>query len=351
MTPETTELEKRAPLRVLSPAFSSLAMRAAASRHSYAVVPVLIAGVLFIMNVIEEPGFVDRANWAPTLAVMCPYVFTSLAMALPVLSGNAGLDLSVGPFTGFVTVIVAAVLVPAGIRSPELLVPVTLAFGFAAGSVNGALVSYVRLPAIIATLGTYLFYTGMATQVLPLPGGTVPAWLAHLDGSYGPVPGVLIVFAAVALAWTLFSRTAYLTNLLAVGGNDRTAYTSGINVAMVRLWSFALGGTFAAIAGLMLTGLLQSGDGTVGSSYTISAITAVALGGIGLTGGRGGLFGAATGGVVLFLLENLLTVSHVNVWELNIFNGAILILALTLNGAFLLLRNRSVSMGDFARAH
>src|SRR3954452_20555664 len=91
----------------------------------------------------------------------------------------------------------------------------------------------------------------------------------------------------------------------------------------------------------MLTGLIQSGGGTVGPPYTISAITAVALGGISLAGGRRGLLGGAPRGAVLFLIQELLTDAHVSVFQVSIIDGIVLIFALGLNGTVEHLRRRS----------
>jgi ribose transport system permease protein len=187
----------------------------------------------------------------------------------------------------------------------------------------------------------YLFYQGLGTEVLPQAGGEVPVWLVKLNGSFGPIPAVWVVFAVIALVWTLVSRGSYLRSLLAVGGDERAAYTAGVNVARVRLIAYSFGGVLACLAGLMLTGLIQSGDGTVGPPYTISAITAVALGGISLAGGRGGLLGGALGGGVLFLIQELLTDAKVSVYQVSIIDGIILIFALALNGTVEYLRKRS----------
>jgi ribose transport system permease protein len=268
-------------------------------------------------------------------------VLTAMAVTLPVLSGNGGIDLSVGPLAGFMSVLIAAVLVPAGITTPQLIIPIVIVFGALTGAINGLLVAYVRLPAIIATLGMYLFYQGLGTEVLPEAGGSVPVWLVKLNGSFGPVPAVWIVFAVIALIWTLVTRGSYPRNLLAVGGDERAAYTAGVNVARLRLITYSIAGVLACLAGLMLTGLIQSGDGTVGPPYTISAITAVALGGISLAGGRGGLLGGALGGGVLFLIQELLTDAHVSVFQVSIIDGIVLIFALALNGTVEHLRRRS----------
>ena len=298
---------------------------------SYLTVPIAVALVLLVANIILQPSLVSQSNWASTLAVTCPYILTAMAETLPVLSGNGGLDLSVGPFTGFVTVLVAQVFAQHGMGAPELLIPLAVIVGLLAGALNGVLVAYVRLPPIIATLGTYLLYEGLGAQILPSPGGTVPAWLTNINGSYGWFPAILIPLIVVGMLFWGLSRTAFYRNLLAVGGDERAAYASGINTSLVRLGCYALGGMLAAIAGLFLTGLVQSGDATVGPPYTISAVTAVALGGISLAGGRGGMLGAAIGGVVLFLIQNLLSASHVSPYGVDIVNGAALVLALAMS--------------------
>lgn len=312
-------------------------------RNSYAAVPLALLILLFIVNAAVQPQFLDQQNWASSMAVLCPTVLTAMAVTLPVMSGNGGIDLSVGPLAGFMTVLIAAVLVPAGITTPQLIIPIVIVFGLLSGAINGLLVAYVRVPAIIATLGMYLFYQGLGTEVLPEAGGDVPVWLVKLNGSVGPIPAVWLVFAVIALVWTLVSRGSYPRNLLAVGGDERAAYTAGVNVARLRLVTYSIGGLLACLGGLMLTGLIQSGDGTVGAPYTISALTAVALGGVSLAGGRGGLLGGALGGGVLFLIQELLTDAHVSVYSVSVVDGIILIFALALNGTVEHLRRRSAA--------
>ena len=310
---------------------------------SYAWPSIAAALALYFANVGFQPSFGSPSNWAAILSVTAPFLLIGMAEAFPVLAGNGGLDLSLGPLMGFVTVLIAIELVPAGISAPELLIPVVLAVGFGAGIVNGFLVAFVRLPAIIATLGAYLFYTGLGLYLLPSPSGNVPGWLIHLSTSYGPIPAMLVPLFAVALFWLLLTRTAYRRNLLAAGGDDRAAYTAGASVTLIRCSAYAFGGMLAAVAGLALAATLGSGDSTVGPPYTVTSIAAVALGGVSLSGGRGGLLGAAAGGAIIFLIQNLLTLANVSVFELDIANGIMLILALALN-SFVLARRRRTGL-------
>jgi ribose transport system permease protein len=121
--------------------------------------------------------------------------------------------------------------------------------------------------------------------------------------------------------------------LLAVGGDARAAYASGVNVAAVRIIAYVIGGILAAIAGLVFTAALGSGDPRVGVPYTLSSIAAVALGGVALGGGRGGMLGSAAAGALLFLIQTLFTLAQVSIFYIQIMYGVILFLALTLNAA------------------
>ena len=144
------------------------------------------------------------------------------------------------------------------------LLPIVLGMGFACGAANGVLIAYLRLPPIIVTLGTYLFYAGLSGEILPDPGGDVLSWLITLNGDIGPIPGVLFVLAATVTGGViLLSRTAYVRNLLAVGGDICTAYTAGIDVNRTRVLTYALCGMLAAPS--TATKLLQGGHATSGN--------------------------------------------------------------------------------------
>lgn len=313
-------------------------------RQGYAAVPAIIVVVLLVASAILDPAFFSPGNLVTTLAVSSPIIVSALAQTFPLLSGNGGLDLSVGPVLGFVTVLIAGVLVPNGIVAAPLLIPIILIFGILVGTFNGILVAYVRLPAIIATLATYLIFTGLSAEILPQPKPDVPVWLIDLTHTIGIVPGVLIVYLLLLAGWLALLRTSYVRNLLAVGGDDRAAYTAGVNVSVVRVIAFALSGLLTAVGGLLLAGTIASGDARAGSIYTVISITAVALGGISLAGGRGGLLGAALGGIAYFLIQHLLTVAHVSVFQLSVASGGVLIAALALNGFMDVLRKRRGSV-------
>jgi ribose transport system permease protein len=115
--------------------------------------------------------------------------------------------------------------------------------------------------------------------------------------------------------------------LMAAGSDDRAAYTAGVNVTAARLVSYILAGAFAGVAALSLTALIGSADPNVGPTYTLLAISSIALGGVSLAGGRGGLIGAAIGALDIFLLQSVLTFFNVSTFVLQVAYGAILVAA------------------------
>jgi ribose transport system permease protein len=303
--------------------------------------PALVACViLLVANEIANPTFIYQDNWQSVMLAAAPFILTALAQTAPVLSGNGGLDLSVGPLAGLVSAVVASTLGRNGITDPVSTIAAALAIGVASGLFNGALVALARVQPIIATLGTFLVYQGLTLEVLPTAGGVAPPWMHILVGSFLGLPGVFYLLVAIGLVWLALGRTAYKRNLMAVGGELRAAYTAGVNVAGVRILAYVVAGVMGAIAGIVFTAVLNSADPTVGVPYTLSSVAAVVLGGVSLMGGRGGFLGAAAGGALLFLIQNLFTVAQVSVFYIQVAYGAILLAALALNAASDRLRRR-----------
>jgi ribose transport system permease protein len=315
-------------------------LRAPFARTSYAW-PALIATVLLIVvTEAVNPGFLAASNLGPVAVVLTPFVLISMAQALPIVSGHGGLDLSVGPLAGFVTVLVAATLEPAHITNVVPVLAIVLGIGVFAGAVNGVLIAYVRIPPVIVTLGSYLVLSGLATQVLPSPGGSVPSWLSGLAGTAAGIPLMIIPVALVIAFWLWLKSTSFLRNLLVMGGDERCAFSAGINTELLRVCVYMISGLIAVVAGIALAASLGSGDATVGANYSLISFAGAALGGISLAGGRGGMLGAAAGGCILFLVQNLLTLANVSVFQQQIAEGLLLVFALAANSMGLKLRLR-----------
>jgi len=283
--------------------------------------------LLLAVNVALNPVRFHPASWGTELGLAAPLLAASIASMPALLGGRGGIDVSVGPAMGFVNaILVQGLILGLGITTSFVLVPVALLTGAAIGALNGTLATLLRIQPIVATLGTYLLLTGLTLTILPAPAGSVPPWVQSLAGTWSILP-----LAFLAACWLALKRLPFHDHLMATGSDDRACYTAGVNVTLVRFLSYVLTGAIAGVAGLLLTALIGSADPTVGPTYTLIAISAVALGGVSLAGGRGGFLAAALGGADIFLLQSALTFFNVSTFILQIAYGGILVLAVTLN--------------------
>jgi ribose transport system permease protein len=279
--------------------------------------------MLLVLNIVLNPARFSPAVWGTLIGLAAPLLAAAMALTPVILGGRGGIDVSIGPTMGFVNAIVVGVLMARfGFTSPWIVVPVSVGIGASVGLVNGLLAAIVRIQPIVATLGTYLVLTGLTVTIVPEAVGTVPDWLRGLSYGWSFLPPL-----AICLAWLGVRRLPYYDQLMATGSDDRAVYAAGVDITAVRLISYMLTGAFAGIASLSLSALIGSADPNVGPSYTLLAISAVALGGVSLGGGRGGLFGAAVGAIDIFLLQSALTFFNVSTFVLQVAYGAILVLA------------------------
>ncbi len=196
----------------------------------------------------------------------------------------------------------------AGLDTAWLGIPVLMLIGAAIGAFNGVLVTILRYQPVIATLCTFFVLTGVIEKIAPTPKSPHAGnWTTDFaDKLVGPIPGALVLMAIPLVIWFALSRTAFHRNLYAVGGNDTTAFSAGVNVHATRIMAYALGGAFAMVAGVALTALVQSTQSAGFASYTLVALAAVALGGTQLGGGRGGLIPSLLGAVCIYQMQTLL---------------------------------------------
>ncbi len=243
------------------------------------------------------------------------------------------LDISVGSNAGLVTAVLAEVMAHAS-NSLALGLVTGVAAGLLAGALNGLAVAYFRINSVIATLATYSAYYGLALLVTDGQEVGVPsAVLGSLGtGQLGRVPYLVMVLVAVAAIGVVAMRYTLRGHLVyAVGGSQTASRLAGIPVQRYVFGVFMLSGLCAAFAGVMIvgqTGTAQPAEGTVGLELT--AITAVLLGGVGLSGGTGTVLGAVLGVLVLSTLDNgLLLVGVPSFWQ-EVATGGLLLIAVLL---------------------
>jgi ribose transport system permease protein len=286
-----------------------------------------LAALLLAVNVIAQPSFASPGNWAAELAIFAPFALVAMASTPAILAGGGGLDISVGPLAVVVNTVLIYWLLPhSATRDWVVAVPILLALGVAVGALNGVLIAKLRYQPVIATLCSFFILSGVALAVAPQPKTTTTGWLVSLGSTVGPIPGALILLAIPTAVWIGLGRTSFHRVLYGAGGNDVAAYSAGVDVARVRISAYALGGLFAAIAGIALTALTLSTQADDGSAYTLIALAAVAIGGTPIGGGRGGLLGSALGAICIFEMQTLLSALNVSAdWDQAVY-GALLVI-------------------------
>jgi ribose transport system permease protein len=296
-------------------------------REAALVMVLLVAGI--IMSLVS-PVFLSVANIEAILLALSMEGTITIGMALLLISG--GFDLSVGStlaFTGVVAGLALNAGVPAG---PAILVGLTAAL--LVGLANGLLVTRLGINPFITTLGTAMVVRGLllviahGRAVLNLPSSFTVIGQGRLYGVQHPifVMLILVVVGEILVRNSRFFRQSYY-----IGGNERAARLSGINVDLVKTFNYCLVALLAGVAGLMITGRFGSASVTIGVGLELRVITAAIIGGASLSGGEGSVLGAFLGALFMGFLANALNLLGVDVYWQNLVTGALLILAVVLD--------------------
>ncbi len=294
-----------------------------------------------------SPYYLSLGNFLTMASHVALFGILAIGMLLVILNG--GIDLSVGSTLGLAGVVAGFLMqgVTVGALGVVLFPPVwvvavlAVALGGFVGLVNGVLVARFKVPPFVATLGVMYMVRGVALLITngltynnlggsAALGNTGFDWLGfnRLLG----VPIGVVVMAAIAVAGSVvLNRTAFGRWLYASGGNERAAELSGVPVKRVQVSVYMLSGICSAVAGLILSSQLTSAGPTAGTTYELTAIAAVVIGGAALTGGRGNIRGTLLGAFVIgFLSDGLVIVGVSSYWQ-TVFTGAVIVLAVLLN--------------------
>ena len=242
-----------------------------------------------------------------------------MAMGVTFVMVADQLDLSIGGIACFAGMAVA-VMMNAGVPIP-VAVMISIGIGAVVGFINGFLSTKFGLPSMIVTIATMNICNGVASL---LTGGTavygLPEDFSVLGRGYvGPIPfqvvlmAAIVIICAIVLAKTLFGRYAY-----AIGGNENVTRLAGVKVFRYQICYFIISGICSAIAGIILTSRLMTGQPGAASNSMVDILTAVVIGGAGVTAGStGSVFGSLLGALLLTIVANGLTINGVNsFWQL-----------------------------------
>lgn len=261
-----------------------------------------------------------------------------VAVGQTIIVLSRGIDLSIGPIMAL-TNCLASSLVNGTPAEIALGVALVLLAGIACGVLNGVVIVYGRLQAIIATLATGAIFTGIALLIRPVPGGEISFSLGDaLTGAlFGLVPTAAVIVILATLLWSPIRNHPLGRSIVAVGSAELAAENSGLSVARARIMAYGLGGFFAALAGLFIGFQTLSGDASIGLTYTLNSIAAVVIGGTLLSGGAGSVWGSVAGALVLRTIGSLVFFMGLEPLAQPLFEGLVLMAAVSF-GALRLLR-------------
>uniref|UniRef100_A6VWT1 Monosaccharide-transporting ATPase n=1 Tax=Marinomonas sp. (strain MWYL1) TaxID=400668 RepID=A6VWT1_MARMS len=296
-------------------------------RKSPVFYPLLGFIFIFIMMAFINDNFLTANNLSNVARQVSINAIIAVGMTCAILTG--GIDLSVGPVMALSGTI-AAGLMMAGFP-PEIGILGGLLVGALFGGLNGAFVAYAKMPPIIVTLATMGIARGLGliyTGGYPISG--LPKEFAFFGR--GDVMGIqtpIIVMVVVYIfAYILLNKTPIGRYIYAIGGNEEAARLSGVRVSRYKLMVYTISGFTAAIAGMVLTSRLMSGQPNSGVGFELDAIAAVVLGGTAIAGGRGAIMGTLVGAMMLGVLNNGLNLMGVSPYVQNVIKGAIILLAI-----------------------
>jgi ribose transport system ATP-binding protein len=302
--------------------------------------PVLL--IVFLMATVAIHPRFDSFDAQSLAMAALPLACAAAAQAIVVISG--GIDLSIGSVMAVANVLAARTMNEAAFGESLWLALAILAAGAAIGAVNGLLVIVSRVPDVIVTLTSGFIWGGVALLILEKPGGGAPPEFANLGTGTLITEwlsnSLVLLVVAVALVWIPVRMSRTGLRIYATGSDKIAAFRSGVNVGVARLMAYVLGGLFSAIGGLGLTMTTGIGSPHAGVLYTLSGLAAVVIGGVSLTGGRGGVVGPVIAAFVLTLIPADLIFLNIDPNFGQVIQGTLIVLVVMAGGLATIVRNR-----------
>lgn len=304
--------------------------------------------VLVVLFSVTSPAFLSVRNLIIVSEQVAVFAILGIGMTFVIL--GAGIDLSVGSVTGLAAM-VAGGMISQGLRVPFFDVAifsnvvitclVTLTIGAVVGVVNGVFITRLRVTPFIQTLGMLYVARGAAQLIShgstygSLNGQTSLGNTGFLILGTGRFLGlpyaiwIMIILAAVA-SWVL-RHTVFGMQVFAIGGNERAAELSGVRTSRVKIYTYAISGFCAALAGLIIAARLGAANPSIGLTYELNAIAVVVLGGASLFGGVGSIGGTIIGAFVLGVLSNGMVLLGISSFWQTAITGAVIIFAVVID--------------------
>jgi ribose transport system permease protein len=287
----------------------------------------LLVALIFLFS-LGNRNFLSAYNLNTIASYSAILLVVGLGQMCAILIG--GIDLSVGGLMSFVSVVFVVALKAIG----GWAFPLCIVVGLSAGFLNGVILTRIKIPSFIATLGTGGILTSLALLVSPLPVDVPASTYGLFDIVNGSTLGIsnlllltlaIFVFFYVILRFTTIGRNIYYT-----GSNIKMSWMSGIDIVRTRNFSFMLSGLAAAIAAVMQSCSQFGGDPSLGKVYILQSLAAVVVGGTALTGGTGGAVNTLIGALILGVMENGMNVVGVDAYFQQSILGLVIITSVAL---------------------
>lgn len=290
--------------------------------------------VLCIVLSLASPYFLGWDNWSNILRQTAINGILAVGMTYVILSG--GIDLSVGSILACAGIVAGSLVTGDASAGVGVAIMAGVGVGAVLGSINGLLVARFAVPPFVATLGmlsaarglTYIYNDGMPFS------GLDPMFRALGQGEVAFIPMPVLIFAlVVAVFWFILRYTLYGRYIYAVGGNEKSAKTSGIRTRTITFSVYVVSGALAGLAGLILTARTTAALPQAGASYELDAIAAVVIGGTSLSGGTGTLIGTVFGALIISVINNGLDLLGVSSYYQQVVKGVIIVAAVLLDSS------------------
>lgn len=306
-------------------------VRHALSAARYYAVPLGALVFFCLVMTIATPNFLRAGNLMNILRQVSINGMLALAMTFVILTG--GIDLSVGALLAFTGTLAAGLIAKSGFPVPIAIIAAIVA-GTAVGAINGFIISTSRIAPFIVTLAMMNIVRGLAyIYTGGLPVRVVMDSFNRIGQGYmGLIPNpVLYFFILYLLLDFLLKRTSFGRHVYSIGDSADASWFAGINVNRIKFIVYTLTGFVTAIAGIVLSSRMYSGQPTAGQGYELDAVAACVLGGASMSGGTGRLTGTLYGALVIGVLNNGLNLLNINAfWQL-VAKGLVILLAIYLD--------------------
>lgn len=286
--------------------------------------------VLVVAMTVMSTDFLSTQNLLNVGVQAAVTAILAFGVTFVIVAG--GIDLSVGSVAAFSAIMLGYLSTTGGLPV-WLAVLLALGTGLACGLVSGGLVAYGKLPPFIATLAMLSVGRGLSlvfSDGTPIALPSSVATIGETLGGWLPVP-LLVLLVMGGITSLVLARTYSGRSMYAIGGNEEAARLSGIRVRRQKLVIYALSGTFAAVAGIVLASRLASAQPQAAMGYELDAIAAVVIGGASLSGGVGKASGTLIGALILAVLRNGLNLLQVSIFWQQVVIGAVIALAVLLD--------------------